>query len=196
MNQLGTKIIQTRKMKGISQEKLSEVAQINLRTLQRIEKGDTYPHGDTLQRIAKALGAPLEDLVEDVSEENIGYIKAMHFSTLIFLLIPSGNIILPLLFWLIKKNQVKNISFFAKKLINFQITWSLLAYFPYVLVLLSTFIHIDFTLPSFIKVDLYSIIMVEYLVWYPLNAIYVIIVGLLIKTESKNYFPIAIRFIR
>jgi uncharacterized Tic20 family protein len=196
MNQLGTKIIQTRKMKGISQEKLSEAAQINLRTIQRIEKGDTYPHGDTLQRIAKALGTPLEDLVEDVSEENLGYIKAMHFSTLIFLLIPSGNIILPLLFWLIKKNQVKNISFFAKKLINFQITWSLLAYFPFVLVLLSTFIHIDFVLPSFIKVDLFSIIMVEYFVWYPLNAIYVIIVGLLIKTDPKNYFPITIRFIK
>lgn len=196
MNPLGIKIAQIRKMKGISQEKLSEDAQINLRTVQRIEKGDTYPHGDTLQRIGKALETPLEDLVEDVSEENQGYIKAMHFSALIFLLIPSGNIILPLLLWLIKKNQVKNISFYAKKLINFQITWSLIAYLPFVLVLLGTVIPIDFSLPSFIKVDLYTIVIFVYFVWYPLNAIYVTIVGILLKNDTKNYFPIAIRFIR
>jgi len=122
MNNLGFKITQTRKIKGLSQESLSEMAQINLRTLQRIEKGDTYPHGDTLLRISKALGVSIEDLVESELVENIGYIKAMHLSALIFLLIPVGNIIIPSIFWLLKKNQIKDLSFYAKKLLNFQIT--------------------------------------------------------------------------
>ena len=62
MSKLGEKILAIRKSKGLSQEKLAEDANINLRTLQRIEKGQTKPHGDTLKRICKALDVPVEEM--------------------------------------------------------------------------------------------------------------------------------------
>jgi len=62
MSKLGEKISAIRKTKGLSQEKLAEDASINLRTLQRIEKGETRPHGETLKRICKALDVPVEEI--------------------------------------------------------------------------------------------------------------------------------------
>jgi uncharacterized Tic20 family protein/DNA-binding XRE family transcriptional regulator len=196
MNNIGPKIAQSRKVKGFSQEKLAEDAQINLRTLQRIEKGDSYPHGDTLVRIAKALCIPLEDLIDFECEDNVGYIKAMHFVTLTFILLPLGNILLPLIFWLIKKDQINNISFFAKRLINFQITWSLITYLPFAIIIFSALTHIPVPLPGFIKVNYFKILILLPLIMYSLNILYITLVGLIIKNQCRNYFPIAIKFIR
>ena len=113
MNQLGQKIVQARKNKGISQEQLAEDSQINLRTLQRIEKGVTTPHGETLKRISEALNIPLDNLISYGFVEDYGYIKAMHFVTLIFLVLPLGNILLPVILWLVKKDQIKDLTYFV-----------------------------------------------------------------------------------
>jgi transcriptional regulator with XRE-family HTH domain len=43
METIGDKILEIRKRKGLTQEELSDLAKINLRTLQRIEKGETGP---------------------------------------------------------------------------------------------------------------------------------------------------------
>jgi uncharacterized Tic20 family protein/DNA-binding XRE family transcriptional regulator len=196
MNQLGSKITQARKNKGLSQEKLADDAKINLRTLQRIEKGDTYPHGDTLLRISKSLEIPLEDFVDYGFEENYGYIKAMHFVTLVFLLLPLGNILLPLIFWLTRKDQIKDISFFAKKLLNFQITWSLITYLPFVTVFINFFFHVRIPAPAFLHLNSVFIIFMIPMILYFINFIYIIVVGLAIKDRCRNFFPIAIRFIR
>lgn len=50
MNPIGDKIFEIRKRKGLSQVELSDLSKINLRTLQRIEKGVTVPHGSTLKK--------------------------------------------------------------------------------------------------------------------------------------------------
>jgi len=188
MNHPGIKITQVRKNKGLSQEKLSEDSKINLRTLQRIEKGDTFPHGETLIRISQALDISLEDLIEFGFTENYGYIKAMHFVTLIFIILPFGNIFLPLLFWLFKKDQVKDLSFFAKKLINFQITWSLITYFPFAIILFNILTGIHIPLPNFIKTNFTYLVSIFPMIMYTINAIYLIITGMLIKDQIINYF--------
>ncbi len=57
--------------KGISMSKLSRMADVNMKTLQTIYK-DEY-HGMntiTLHKIAKALGVPTSDLIEDVEENS------------------------------------------------------------------------------------------------------------------------------
>ena len=51
-----------RKSKGLSQEVLAEQSGVSLRTIQRMEQGDTVPRGHTLQALATALGVPLEAL--------------------------------------------------------------------------------------------------------------------------------------
>lgn len=64
MESLGERIAIIRKQKGLSQEALSERAGINLRTLQRIEKNETAPRGNTMQMLCSALNVPIEELVD------------------------------------------------------------------------------------------------------------------------------------
>jgi transcriptional regulator with XRE-family HTH domain len=196
MDQLGQQIIQARKNKGISQEQLAENSKINLRTLQRIEKGETAPHGDTLKRLSEALNIPLQDLVSYGYVEDYGYIKAVHFSALIFILLPIGNIILPLILWLVKKDQIKDLAYFAKKLINFQITWSLIVYLPLAVSIFSWPKIGETHFPPAIQEHIISITWFMPILIYLINIIYIILAGVLIKDRRRNLFPIAIPFLK
>ncbi|WP_079703904.1 DUF4870 domain-containing protein [Daejeonella lutea] len=55
----------------------------------------------------------------------------MNVSALSFLLIPFLGALVPLVFWILKKGKVKNLSKNAQKLLNFQITWYILLCFHY-----------------------------------------------------------------
>ena len=44
MEEIGEKIREVRKKKGLSQEALAELAEVNLRTIQRIENNESKPH--------------------------------------------------------------------------------------------------------------------------------------------------------
>ena len=50
-----SKLKDLRESKGLSQDELARLAGINLRTVQRIEKGETNPHGDTRRKILSIL---------------------------------------------------------------------------------------------------------------------------------------------
>lgn len=52
-----------RKSKGYSQELLAEQSGVSLRTIQRVEQGETIPRGYTVQALATALDVPLEALL-------------------------------------------------------------------------------------------------------------------------------------
>jgi transcriptional regulator with XRE-family HTH domain len=66
MNQpeLGKKIAELRKAKGITQEELVEKCNLNVRTLQRIESGEVTPRIYTLKMIFIALDYDLKDSLE------------------------------------------------------------------------------------------------------------------------------------
>jgi len=53
--ELGQKIIELRKYKGLTQEELVEKCNINVRTLQRIESGEVNPRSFTIKMIFNAL---------------------------------------------------------------------------------------------------------------------------------------------
>jgi transcriptional regulator with XRE-family HTH domain len=55
MNEIGKKIKELRKKKGLSQEELAEFSKVNLRTIQRIENDENEPRGKTLNLICEAL---------------------------------------------------------------------------------------------------------------------------------------------
>jgi transcriptional regulator with XRE-family HTH domain len=191
MKELGKRITQLRKERGLSQEKLVETDDINLRTLQRIEKGETEPHGDTLQRLTTALNVTFDEIFDFTKEENTNYIGAMHFSILIFILFPLGNIILPLILWLIKRDKIKGLSDYGRHLLNFQITWSIFAYFPHVYYFLNIFFDIPFPFPLRGMTLLYYLI-----IMYVINILYTLVAGIASIKGYKNLYPIAIRFIR
>ena len=55
MNSIGKRICNIRKSKALTQEELADLANINLRTIQRIENEENVPRGKTLQLICQAL---------------------------------------------------------------------------------------------------------------------------------------------
>ncbi|GAB3323889.1 hypothetical protein GCM10027299_20560 [Larkinella ripae] len=125
---LAGKIGSLRKSKGLSQEELADYASINLRTLQRIETGRTEPRGQTLRLIAKALDTPVEDFLDFTKEEDRGFLQMMNLSSLSFWVIPLGNIFIPLVLWVMKRDKVKGVNELGRRIINFQITWTFLTF--------------------------------------------------------------------
>lgn len=61
---LGARIKELRKKRGLTQEKLSEIIEIDPKHLSRIEVGKSYPSLQTLDKISKALKVELKDFFE------------------------------------------------------------------------------------------------------------------------------------
>lgn len=114
--------------RGLSQEKLAEAADVSLRTIQRLESGDSEPRGDTVIRIAKALDISPGDLLQYRKEVDRSYLKALHSSAFSFLLFPLLGVLLPFILWITKKDQIDGVDNHGKQIINFQITWNLLLF--------------------------------------------------------------------
>lgn len=65
---LGRRIKELRKIRGLSQEELSEKVDIDPKHLSRIEVGRGFPSLDTLEKIAKALNVEMKDFFEFAHE--------------------------------------------------------------------------------------------------------------------------------
>ena len=64
MSTIGKNIKRLRQEKGISQDKLSKLADISLNTVVKMELNQSpNPTLETIQKLAKALGVSLDDLV-------------------------------------------------------------------------------------------------------------------------------------
>lgn len=61
---LGKKIVELRKAKGLTQEELVGKCNLNVRTLQRIEAGEVTPRSYTVRTIFAALGLDLHDVAD------------------------------------------------------------------------------------------------------------------------------------
>ncbi|UPL49020.1 helix-turn-helix domain-containing protein [Hymenobacter sublimis] len=70
------RIATIRKSKGLSQEVLAEQSGVSLRTIQRVEQGDTVPRGFTLQALATALEVPLEAFRTEPAELVVASVTA------------------------------------------------------------------------------------------------------------------------
>jgi transcriptional regulator with XRE-family HTH domain len=65
--ELGKKIAELRKAKGLTQEELVEKCNINVRTLQRIETGEATPRSYTIKTIFAALGFDYYDASKSIT---------------------------------------------------------------------------------------------------------------------------------
>lgn len=129
MKGFGRIIKQKRKSLGYSQEQLSDETGLSLRTIQRIENGETNPRGHSLQSIASVLNISLEKLDSNSEDEKDDLelqtkLNLINSSALIGILIPYTNLFIPLIIWL---NNRKNkwVDIYGRKIVNFQITWVL-----------------------------------------------------------------------
>ncbi|MFF5211069.1 helix-turn-helix transcriptional regulator [Streptosporangium sp. NPDC000396] len=60
--QFGTRLREVREQQGLSQEKLGELAEVDRKTINRIENGVYSPLLDNVFQIADALGVPAKEL--------------------------------------------------------------------------------------------------------------------------------------
>lgn len=67
--ELGRKISELRKAKGMTQEELVEKCNISVRTIQRIETGEVTPRNYTVRTILTALDSDLNQVQDDEGEE-------------------------------------------------------------------------------------------------------------------------------
>jgi len=130
---LAIKIKDLRNRKGLSQEQLAEESKLSLRTVQRIENGESVPRGDTLVRLSQALDVTPDDLLEwEIIVDNT-YVQLLNLSSISFIIQPLLGIIIPLVMWIMKRGKVKFVDDAGKKIINFQITWTLTLYLMHII---------------------------------------------------------------
>lgn len=137
-SQLAIRVKALRLKRGMSQEFLAEESGLSLRTIQRIEKGESNPTGDSLKRLANALDITADELMDWAVKEDKKYLIFLNLSALTFLFFPLLGILVPFILWSSKKDKIKDINLLGKRLINFQITWTLiLCFIPMLLFVLS-----------------------------------------------------------
>jgi len=182
--------------KGYSQDYLATQCQLNLRTIQRIESGQTEPHGDTLQRLAICLGVMVEELTcqpEALSNtipalpKDQTYIALIHLSALSFILFPLLGAIVPFILWVIKRNQIQGIEEAGKRILNFQITWCLIVGLWYAFIISGALFHVNIPAGNLFGLGTPELIIIMIPLLYLYNVI-MIIVNCVLSLKSRHIF--------
>lgn len=117
---------------GFSQEQLAEKSGLSMRTVQRIENGNTLPRGDTLRRIAMAMQVSPDEIIDWQVQEDKNVLTMLNLSQLGFMAFPILGIIIPLAIWIAKKDSIKHVDQHGKAILNFQISWAILLFLIYI----------------------------------------------------------------
>jgi transcriptional regulator with XRE-family HTH domain len=187
---LANKINELRIRNGLSQESLAIKAQLSLRTIQRIEGGETEPRGDTLNRLASALNSTIGELTGLVKYENNEWLAVLNLSALSFILFPLLGLIVPLVIYVLKRNRIKDIEENVKPLLNFQISWIILTGIIY-----SAF-FINIPLPHIPFIGRPEFIMLNIAILYWLNIVFILVNTFRSVKGRKPFYKPALRFMR
>lgn len=125
---LAKRVKELRKRNGMSQELLAENSGLSLRTVQRIENGETQPTGDSIKRLSSALNVTPNELIDWQIIEDSKALLLLNLSQLCFIAFPLLGILIPLIIWTSKKDKIKYIDNVGKSILNFQISWTLLLF--------------------------------------------------------------------
>lgn len=122
-------LVYQRKLKGYTQDQLSEKTTVTVRTIQRIEKGEVQPHLQTVKLLAAGLDVEVEDLLvldnpKEVTVER-KWLLLIHGSPFFGLLIPLANILFPLFIWISKAEDNRLYDQHGRAVINFHSSISL-----------------------------------------------------------------------
>ncbi|MCX6320420.1 MAG: helix-turn-helix domain-containing protein [Bacteroidia bacterium] len=194
--ELAKKIKELRNRKGFSQEELSEKSGLSLRTIQRIENGETEPRGDSLKRLSVAFDVNPDDLIDWTVLEDRGFLTSLNLSALSFMVFPVLGIIVPLIIWISRKDKVRNVNEIAKEILNFQITWNMVFFIGF-----SSIMAYAFYETRSIVTEGYSFLrlftpLIFPVIMYLYNATLTIINSINIYNDRKvNYYP-KYRFIK
>ena len=188
-NNLAIRLKELRNQKGMSQEVLAAESGLSLRTIQRIENGETNPTGDSLKRLSSALNVNPDELIDWAIKEDKRYLTFLNLSALTFLFFPMLGILVPFILWTSRKGKIKNINKLGKNLINFEITWTIILFFiPFLLFLISKIgLLEDITL---------SMIFIIIGVMYFINLIFILLNTVRVSNEKDVIYYPQIKFLR
>lgn len=196
--ELARKIKELRSRKGFSQDELATAAQLNLRTIQRIESGETEPRGDTLKRLATALQLSHDELIEWAEEEDTTMLMLLNISALSFIAFPLLGIITPFFLWVSKRNKIKKLKDTGKQLLNFQITWCIIIFSLNIIFFVAAIFHIKL-FPYYLS--LFSLrgnemLILIILILYPINISFILFNTVRIYKNKDVIYKPAIPFLR
>ena len=187
MTELAARIKQHRIKNGLSQDSLAQETGLNLRTIQRIENGETVPRGDTLKRLAMALKTSPDELIDWQSRDDKNVLLLLNLAQLAFLVFPIMGILLPLIIWILQKDKVRQANELGKKILNFQISWNIALFLPAGLFMILKIFHYHINIP-------FSIVKIYLVCLYAYNLISIIINTIALSRLKKvRYLPV-IRF--
>lgn len=180
---LGNNLIYQRKLKGYSQEELSQKTEVTIRTIQRIEKGAVNPHLQTVKLLAAALSINVDDLLvlENPKEESIHkkWLLLMHGTPLLGFVLPFCNVLFPLFLWIHKREDNSLYDEHGTRIVNFHITVLILYILSFVALITIEkwgFIFFILVIPTCVLIVI-------------ANIIYAV-------KEHKCYYPLAIPFLK
>jgi transcriptional regulator with XRE-family HTH domain len=193
MENIGQKIVELRKLKGYTQEELAEKAKVNLRTIQRIENDENKPSGNTLKHICEALDTLPEKIIDYGKKEDSKLLVLMHLSVISYLVIPIGNILIPLIFWVSKKDKILNLDEKGTRLLNFQIIWTILTTIILSAALFTATLELTNPENEYIS----YILLILFVILNIINVAMAIIISYRIKRKSKyTAYPNLIQLIK
>jgi uncharacterized Tic20 family protein len=137
----------------------------------------------------------MEDILDYGKTEDNKYLKYFHLSVLTFIFIPLGNIIIPLILWITKRDKIIGLNEQGADLLNFQILWTLL--FSGLMVTGITLYFDNAVAATPPDLDSFPPLLIIGGILYILNIIYPIVVSILTgKGSLKRYYYPLIRFVR
>ncbi|MHA6278611.1 serine hydrolase [Salinimicrobium sp. CAU 1759] len=188
-NKLAENLVYQRKLKGLTQKDLSDRTNVTVRTIQRIEKGETDPHLQTIKLIAAALEVEVDELIvlEDPKEESIQkkWLLLMHATPFIGFVVPLANIFIPLFLWIHKREDSKIYDEHGRKVVNFHLSMvSLFLLLALIGILISRiFVNWGSLLTLMLLIIPYAVVVMLVNIFTALN-------------NMKSYYPLSIPFLR
>lgn len=185
-----SKVRTLREELGYTQADLAEHSNLSIRTIQRLESGQSVPKGHTLKVLAQTLGVDSNELQpqkvadrKESKEENLK-LKMINLATLCFLGIPFGNLIVPFTLWK-KYRENPLVDEVGRKILNFQILWTICA----VLILIFSPFLQDLIMAPF------SLMLVLSLIAVGINLLVIFRTANALANENYDILPLKIQFL-
>lgn len=117
-------------MQNLSQQGLADASGISIRTIQRIESGESLGSAYTIDTLANALHVTSSDLIlkgtpslSSKEEDPLGRLKLLNLSAFSIILFPLSNLIIPfIIFFRNKDNALMDQE--GRRIISFHILWT------------------------------------------------------------------------
>ena len=185
---LSKRIRNYRQKNGLSQEQLAEKSGLNLRTIQRIEKDETIPRGDSLRRLAIALKTSPDDLIDWRTKEDKNLLTILNLSQLSFIAFPTLGILIPLIIWILQKDKIKKVDQLGKLILNFQLSWTLIFFLSNGILMFAKILHLD------IGGQVSDVLPILFIM-YGYNILVIVLNSILCIRDKTAFYKPAIRFL-